>query len=116
MKIRDGYEILFKDGDIPYVFFRGEVIALIQWYPLHPTENVGYIFDKVIWHPNATPRNKLEAPVYFAKNCGTKLMGWSRKHDMKFFKLLERAGCVKHTGYSDMVFYDQRAKTWESVQ
>lgn len=115
LKIRDGYTLVIDEANVPHVLFDDKEICMVMWYPIHPTKDVGYIFEQVFWHPRATARNKLEAPVFFAQNCGVKLMGWSRKHDRKFFKVLEKHGLIKHTGFSDIVFDDQRAKAWETV-
>lgn len=102
-------------NDMPVVLFRDTPICAVIWYPIHPVKPIGYVFEEVIWSDAATYRHKVEAPVWFAKNCGVKLMGWSRKKDAHYFKLLEANNCVKHTGFSDIVFHDQRAKAWESI-
>lgn len=119
IKVRDGWRIEKavingEERDIPLCFFNDKLICAVRWYPIHPVKPIGYIFEEVIWDEAATDREKLEAPVFFAKNCGQKLIGWSRKEDRVFFRHLERNGCIKCTGYSDIVFFDQRAKTWET--
>jgi hypothetical protein len=88
-------------------------IGVAMLYPIHPQKGIGWVVEHMCWLSEATPRQRVEAAAALYTN-NQPMMGYSRKRDEKFFKLLQKNKIIKRAGKSGLVFDDQIATVWEN--
>ncbi len=98
--------VMFDDKD---------AIGIASSFPLHPYKNVGMVLEHWRWHPKASPRRKVEAAYQMAMDLASQLqwVGYSRKHDFKFFKTLQRHGVLRKVGTQSAGF-GELVTVWET--
>ncbi|TFH46809.1 MAG: hypothetical protein E4H01_09340 [Lysobacterales bacterium] len=85
-------------------------------FPIHPFKDVGLIVEYMAWMPDATARERIECAAVFGRELGKlcPLIGFVRKHDEKFFKLMQKAGVIKKTGRSNIFCGPEGCTVWET--
>ena len=92
-----------------------EVLGLVTVFGIHPVKPVAHICEHVRYRPNLSPRSKLEIAYSAIDKISqmTQLMGYSRRHDRKFFDKLRREGLIRRIGLQSSGF-ETFVDAWET--
>jgi hypothetical protein len=112
-------EILHYAGQYMWViiFDDDEALGLVAAFPFHPFKAVGIVVEHFRWNPKLSPRRRVEAAYAFGSHIGSRMrmIGYSRKHDFKFFKKMQKLGVLRKVGMQSTGF-GQMVTVWETPQ
>ena len=101
------------------IYDENEAIGLVAAFPQHPAKvKAGLVIEYMFWNPRESARRKLEAAVAFMRaipashNIG--MIGYSDDKNFKFFKTLQKKGCIRKIGMQRTGF-KQKMTAWETV-
>ena len=96
-----------------------DAIGLVAAFPQHPAKvKAGLVIEYMFWNPRESARRKLEAAVTFMRaipashNIG--MIGYSDEKDFKFFKALQKQGCIRKIGMQRTGFA-HKMTAWETA-
>jgi len=92
-----------------------EVLGLVTVFGMHPVKPIAHIVEHMRYRPGLSARRILETAYAAITKVGemTQLMGYSRKHDDKFFKTLRKLGAIRRIGMQRSGF-DEMVTGWET--
>lgn len=112
-------ELLANAGEYIWliVYDEQEAVGLVGTFPQHPCKKSGLVIEYMIWNPNETARRKLEAAVTLLRSVpaslGVGCIGYSFSEDFRFFKLLQKHGCIRKIG-KQRTGFNKPVTAWET--
>ena len=96
-----------------------ELVGVATFFPGHPYKPNITILEHIRYKPGLTARRTLEAGATVIKEIGakTQVVGYSRRHDFKFFNMMKKHGLVRKVGNQARHRHDERTReVSESIQ
>ena len=92
-----------------------EILGLVTVFGLHPVKPIAHIVEHMRYKPGLSARCKLEIAYSAIDKISqlTQLMGYSRRHDRKFFDKLRREGIIRRIGLQSSGF-ETFVDAWET--
>jgi hypothetical protein len=92
-----------------------ELIGLATMYPGHPYKPNIMFLEHIRYKPGLSTRRMIEAAATLGREVGakTQLVGFSRRHDYKFFTLMKNLGVLRKVGKQSAGF-ETMVTVWET--
>ena len=98
-----------------YIGLDDEVVGLVTMFSIHPYKQIGMVVEHFRWKPGLSPRKRLEGLATALDELGkhTQCIGYSRRHDYKFFNKAKELGLVRKVGKQSTGF-GEMVTAWET--